>query len=142
MHNFQNERLVLAAAAVGEARAAIDLTLDYTKSRRAFGGPLFDKQVIRHRLAMLDARTQAARQLVYHAAWLIEQSEDPIKLVSMAKAVAGELVNEVMYACQQFFGGSGYLRESGIERMVRDARVHSIGGGTTEIMLNEIAKRM
>ncbi|HEY5578572.1 MAG TPA: acyl-CoA dehydrogenase family protein, partial [Acidimicrobiia bacterium] len=82
------------------------------------------------------------RQLVYHAAWLIEQSEDPIKLVSMAKAVAGELVNEVMYACQQFFGGSGYLRESGIERMVRDARVHSIGGGTTEIMLNEIAKRM
>ncbi len=141
MHNFQNERLVLAAAAIGEAQAALELTYEHTKQREVFGGPLFDKQTVRHRLAMLQARTMAARQLVYHAAWVMEQGDDPVAPVSMAKAVAGELVNEVMYACVQFFGGSGYLRESPIERMARDARIHTIGGGATEIMLEEIAKR-
>lgn len=141
MENFQNERLVLAAAAVGEAARALELTLAYTQERTAFDSTLYEKQAVRHRLAMLQARVAAARQLVYHGAWLMEGKGDPTKTVSMAKAVAGELVNEVMYTCQQFFGGMGYMRESTIERMVRDARIHSIGGGTTEIMLEEIAKR-
>ncbi|MFQ5966944.1 MAG: acyl-CoA dehydrogenase family protein [Acidimicrobiia bacterium] len=141
MRNFQNERVVLAATAIGEAQAAIELTLDYTKKRQAFGAPLYEKQAVRHRLAMLQARIQGARQLVYWAGWAMEEGSDPTREVSMAKAVAGELVNEVMYACQQLFGGAGYMRESVIERMVRDARIHSIGGGTTEIMLEEIAKR-
>jgi acyl-CoA dehydrogenase len=59
----------------------------------------------------------------------------------MVKALCGELVNSVLYDCQQFHGGAGYLRESAIERMVRDARVESIGGGATEVMLEEVAKR-
>jgi acyl-CoA dehydrogenase len=59
----------------------------------------------------------------------------------MLKALTGELVNEVMYACQQFHGGTGYMRESPIERLVRDARVLAIGGGATEVMLEEVAKR-
>ena len=141
MENFQNERLVLAAAAVGEAQTALDLTLEHTKQRHTFGAPLHERQSIRHRLAMLGARTQGARQLVYRAAWIMEEGQDPVAAVSMAKAVAGELVNEVMYTCQQFFGGTGYMREAVIERMVRDARIHAIGGGATEIMLEEIAKR-
>ena len=141
MQNFQNERLVLAAAAVGEAQAALELTLSHTKQRETFGAPLYERQAVRHRLAMLTARTEAARQLVYYAAWVMEQGTDPVSVVSMAKAVVGELVNEVMYTCQQFFGGTGYMRETTIERMVRDARIHSIGGGATEIMLEEIAKR-
>jgi len=91
---------------------------------------------------MLAARVAAGRQLVYHAAWLDSQGRDCVKEVSMVKAYCGELVNEVTYACQQFHGGFGYMREAAIERMARDARVQSIGGGATEVMLEEIAKRL
>ena len=142
MRNFQNERLVLGAQCVGECQAAISLTLDWVTQRKAFGAPLWEKQAIRQRLAMLSARVEAARQLVYHSSWLDAQGRDCVKEVSMVKALCGELVNDVMYDCQQFHGGMGYLRESTIERMVRDARVQSIGGGATEVMLEEIAKRM
>ena len=112
------------------------------RNRRAFGGTLWDKQAIRQRLAMLSAEVEAARRLVYHAAWLDAQGRDCVKEVSQVKALCGELVNRVAYACQQFHGGMGYLRESTIERMVRDARIQSIGGGATEVMLEEVAKRM
>ncbi len=142
MRNFQNERIVLGAMAVGESQKAIDLTLDYVRGRAAFGGRLWDKQAIRHRLAMLQAEVAAARQLVYHAAWLDAQGHDATKEVSMVKALCGELVNRVMYSCQQFHGGAGYMQGTPIERMTRDARVLSIGGGATEVMLEEVAKRM
>ena len=142
MRNFQNERIVLGAQAMGEAGKALELTLAYVRERKAFGVPLWDKQTIRQRLAMLSAKVAAARQLVYHAAWLDAQGRNCVKEVSMVKALCGELVNEVTYACQQFHGGFGYIRESAIERMVRDARIQAIGGGATEVMLEEIAKRM
>ena len=70
------------------------------------------------------------------------QGRDMTREVSMVKAYCGELVNEVMYACLQYHGGFGYMREAAIERMARDARIQSIGGGATEVMLEEIAKRM
>jgi acyl-CoA dehydrogenase len=142
MKNFQNERLVLGAQAIGEAQAAIALTLQWVTQRRTFGTTLWEKQAIRQRLAMQAAKVEAGRQLVYNTAWLASQGRDCVKEVSMLKAYCGELVNEVMYDCQQFHGGFGYMREAAIERMVRDARIHSIGGGTTEIMLEEVAKRM
>ncbi len=142
MANFQNERLVAGALAIAEADSAIRLTLDYVTTRQAFGAPLWDKQVIRQRLAMLASKVEAGRQLVHHAAWLDSQGRDSVKEVSMLKAYCGELVNEVMYTCQQFHGGMGYMRESTIERMVRDARIASIGAGATEVMLEEVAKRM
>lgn len=142
MSNFQNERTVIGAMAMGEAQAAIDLTLDYVTTRKAFGATLFDKQAIRQRLAMLAARVEAGRQLVYHAAFLDAQGVDCTREVSMAKAYCGELVNAVMYDCLQFHGGMGFMRESTIERMARDARVQNIGGGATEVMLEEVAKRM
>ena len=142
MKNFQNERVVLGAQAMGEAQAAIELTLNWVRQRKAFGATLWDKQAIRQKLAMLASKVEAARRLVYHAAWLDAQGRDCVREVSMVKALCGELVNEVMYSCQQFHGGMGYLRESTIERMVRDARIQSIGGGATEVMLEEVAKRM
>ena len=142
MRNFQNERTVIGAMAMGEAQVAIDLTLDYVKTRKAFGAPLWEKQAIRQRLAELAGKVEAGRQLVYHAAWLDAQGFDATREVSMAKAYCGELVNEVMYDCLQFHGGMGYMRESAIERMTRDARVQSIGGGATEVMLEEVAKRL
>ena len=142
MKNFQNERTMIAAMATGEAEAALEITLDWVRDRQAFGAPLWDKQAIRSRLAMLASKVEAGRQLVYHSAWLDAQGFDAVKEVSMAKAYCGELVNEVMYACVQFHGGMGFMRESAIERMRRDARVQSIGGGATEVMLEEVAKRI
>ena len=142
MKNFQNERLVLGAQALGEAQKAIELTVDYVKERKAFSSVLWDKQAIRQRLAQRSAEVEAGRQLLYYAAWLDSQGVECIKEVSMVKAYCGELVNRVMYDCQQFHGGFGYMKESAIERMVRDARIQSIGGGATEVMLEEVAKRM
>lgn len=142
MRNFQNERMVIGAQAMGEAARAIEMTVDYVRERKAFGATLWDKQAIRQRLAMRAAQVEAGRALVYHAAWLDAQGKDCVKEVSMVKALCGELVNEVLYDCQQFHGGFGYMHETTIARMVRDARVEAIGGGATEVMLEEVAKRM
>ena len=142
MRNFQNERTVIGAMAMGEAQAALDLTVAYLKTRKAFGAPLWDKQAIRQRIAMRAAEVEAGRQLVYSAAWRDAQGHDVTREVSMVKAYCGELVNAVMYDCLQFHGGMGFMRESTIERMARDARVQSIGGGATEVMLEEVAKRL
>ena len=141
MKNFQTERIALGAMAVGHCTRALELTLDYVRQRQAFGAALWDKQAIRHRIAMLDAKTRAARQLMYHCAWSVTQGHDIVQEVSMLKALTGELVNEVLTACQQFHGGMGFIRETPIERLWRDARVLGIGGGATEVMLDEVAKR-
>jgi len=141
MKNFQRERIAAAAMAVGNALTSLRLTIEYVKTRKAFGGVLFDKQVIRQRLAMLEAKTHAARQFLYHCGWLAAQKRDCVREVSMLKALTGELANEVVYTCQQFHGGMGYMRETPIERLTRDARVLAIGGGATEVMLEEVAKR-
>ena len=141
MKNFQTERIALAAMAIGHCTQALRLTLDHVRQRQAFGATLWDKQVVRQRLAMLDARTRAARQFMYHCAWRVTQRHDIVQEVSMLKALTGELVNEVVQTCQQFHGGMGYIRETAIERLWRDARVLAIGGGATEVMLEEVAKR-
>jgi acyl-CoA dehydrogenase len=141
MRNFQTERIALGAMAIGHCQTALKLTLDWVMNRKAFGATLFDMQAIRQRLAMLDAKVQAARAFLYHCAWLVTQGRDCVREVSALKALTGELANEVLYACQQFHGGMGYMRESAIERLVRDARVLAIGGGATEVMLEEVAKR-
>ncbi len=141
MKNFQTERIALAAMAVGHCTQALKLTLEYVQSRQAFGAPLWDKQSIRHRLAMCDAKTRAARQFTYHCAWRVTQGHDIVQDVSLLKALTGELVNEVTQTCQQFHGGMGYMRGSAIERLWRDARILAIGGGATEVMLDEAAKR-
>ena len=141
MANFQNERLVIGAMAMAEAREAIRITFDYVNQRTAFGEPLWEKQTIRQRLARRLAEVEAARQLVHHTAWLDAQGTDCVAQVSMVKALAGDLVNAVLYDCVQFHGGMGFMRESAIERMARDARVQAIGGGASEVMLEEVAKR-
>jgi acyl-CoA dehydrogenase len=142
MRNFQNERLAIMGQAIGEAQTAIDLTLTYVKERTAFNSPLWSKQAIRQRLAMRQAEVDAARELIYRAAWLTDQGEDTVREVSEVKALVGELVNEVLYDCVQFHGGMGYIAESAVERLYRDVRIHSIGGGATEVMLEEVAKRL
>ncbi len=141
MKNFQTERIALAAMAVGHCTQALTMTLAFVRERQAFGAPLFEKQVIRQRLAMLDAKVHAARAFMYDCAWRVTQGQDVVQQVSMLKALTGELVNEVVQTCQQFHGGMGYMRETAIERLWRDARILAIGGGATEVMLDEVAKR-
>lgn len=141
MRNFQNERMVLVGMGVGAAQRAIDITLAYTQERAAFGAHLFDLGAIRQRMAMNQAKLDAARASMYHAAWLGDQGVDNVKAMSGAKAFGCEAVNQIMYDCVQFHGGTGYMRESVIERLSRDARLLPIGGGATEVMLEEVAKR-
>jgi acyl-CoA dehydrogenase len=141
MQNFQNERMVLVGMGVGAAQTAIDLTNQYTQDRKAFGGHLYDLGAIRQRLAMNQAKVDAVRASMYHAAWMEEQGLDNVKEMSGVKAWGCEVVNQVMYDCLQFHGGSGYMRDSAVERMTRDARILPIGGGATEVMLEEVAKR-
>jgi acyl-CoA dehydrogenase len=141
MQNFQMERLALATLNVSEIFTAIKFTVEYLNQRKTFGAPLIERQVLRQRLAMLLTRAEAGRRLIYHAAAILAEGKQPILEVSMIKAYMGELVNETMYTCLQFHGGNGLLTGTPIERMYRDARLYSIGGGATEVMLEEVAKR-
>ncbi len=142
MANFQNERLAIMGQALGEAQRALELTLEHVKNRRAFGSTLWDKQAIRQRLAMRQAEIDAGRELTYRAAWLAEQGEDVVREVSEVKAFVGEMANRVLYDCVQFHGGMGFISETAVERVYRDIRIASIGGGATEVMLDEVAKRL
>jgi acyl-CoA dehydrogenase len=141
MQNFQTERIALGAMAVGHCQQALRLALEHVRARQAFGGTLWDKQAVRQRLAMLDAKTRAARAYLYHCAWRVTQGQDVVQDVSLLKALTGELVNEVTQGCQQLHGGMGFMTGTPVERLWRDARVLAIGGGATEVMLDEAAKR-
>ena len=142
MRNFQRERLALAAMAIGNAASSLALALEHARTRQAFGGVLWQREAIRQKLALLHARTEALRAFAYHCAWLDSLGNDCVREISQLKALAGELANDVAYACQQCHGGIGYIREAAIERLWRDARILSIGGGATEVMLEEAAKRL
>jgi acyl-CoA dehydrogenase len=142
MANFQNERLAIMGQALGESQRALELTIEHVRGRIAFGSPLWEKQAIRQRLAARQAEIDAGRELAYHAAWLSDQGEDATRLVSEVKAFVGELANRVLYDCVQFHGGMGFVAETAVERLYRDVRIASIGGGATEVMLDEVAKRL
>ncbi|MEO1491928.1 MAG: acyl-CoA dehydrogenase family protein [Pseudomonadota bacterium] len=142
MDNFQNERLVMGAFTTGEAERAVEITLDYVREREAFGAPLWDKQAVRLKLAECVTRIEANKALVHHTAWLDSQGIDCVKEVSMIKVNAAEMLQHVVWTCLQLHGGAGYMRGMEIERLYRDARVQAIGGGATDVMLEEVAKRM
>jgi acyl-CoA dehydrogenase len=78
---------------------------------------------------------------MYHAAWMYENGEDATKEVSAVTALGCEAINQIMYDCTQFHGGMGYMRETTVERMYRDARINTIGGGAIEVLLEEVARR-
>jgi alkylation response protein AidB-like acyl-CoA dehydrogenase len=142
METFENERICIGGICAGESAKAIELTTNYVKSRQAFGGPLWNQQAVRLKLASLATKAAAARALAYHAAELVEAGKPCPREVSMVKALSPEVLHEVVHGCLQLHGGTGFMRGTPIERMVRDARVLTIGGGATEVMLEEVAKRM
>lgn len=142
MDNFQNERLCMAGSSIGSSLRAIEVTLDHVRTRQAFGGTLWDLQATRQKLSMLATKVTAARALTYAAAELEAQGKDCVREISMAKIFACEVNVEVVNSCLQLHGGSGFMRGMAIERMTRDARIQTIGGGATEVMLEEVGKRL
>jgi citronellyl-CoA dehydrogenase len=140
MTNFQGERLTAAIIAVAGMEGMIADAVKYGNERSAFGKPLIKYQVWRHKFVDHLAQIEAARRLMYHAVELFEAKENPVKEISMAKLVAGDLAQKVAYDCQQFFGGMGYIEETDIARAWRDIRLITIGGGTSEIMKEIISK--
>jgi acyl-CoA dehydrogenase len=142
MSTFQNERLVAGALSVGQMTKGIELTVDYVKQRQAFGKALWDQPVVRNKLAALASKTFACRSMVYACAQMMEEGQEAVREVSMIKAFVCETLQEVLHGCLQLTGGMGYITGTPIERMTRDARILTIGGGATEVMLEEVAKRM
>jgi citronellyl-CoA dehydrogenase len=141
MVNFQGERLVAAITAVAGAAYVLEKTIEYVKQREVFGRPLSKFQVTRHKIVDMLCEIEAARQHVYYCSWLFEHEGNPAKEVSMAKVISAEMALRVIHQCIQLHGGYGYMKEYGIERAYRDARLFTIGGGTTEVM-KEIVGRM
>jgi acyl-CoA dehydrogenase len=142
MSTFQNERLVVGALVSGTCARAIELTVDYTRQRQAFGKTLWDQQVVRNKLAWMASKAAAVRALTYQCAQMIDQGKDTVREVSMLKAFGAETLQEVVHTCLQLHGGTGFIIGTPVERMARDARILTIGGGATEVMLEEVAKRM
>ncbi len=141
MTNFQGERLIAAVSAVASAQLALDNTIQYTRERQAFGRPILKYQVWRHTFAELHTEVEAARWLTYRACDLFNRRQDAVREITMAKLFAGELLNKVVDRCLQAHGGFGYSDEFPISRAYRDARLITIGGGTSEIMKEILSKR-
>jgi citronellyl-CoA dehydrogenase len=142
MMNFQGERLIAAIGAMCGARMAIEDALRYGREREACGRPILKFQVWRHEFVDLLTQLEAGQWLTYRACDLFNRNVEAVKEISMAKLYCGELAVKVIDRCLQFHGGYGYIEEFPISRQWRDVRLITIGGGTSEIMKEIIAKRM
>jgi acyl-CoA dehydrogenase len=142
MANFQWERLSMALGAVGAMRAVLERTLAYAGERSAFGRPIAKHQVIRHKLADMAVRLETGRAVTYNALRRFVESGDAVKEVTIAKLRTQRDAFEQADDALQIFGGAGYMKEYGIERAARDARLGPIGGGTDEVMKEILAKQL
>ena len=142
MLQFQEERLWGAANALRGLDIAVRDTIEYARSRKTFGKPIIDNQVVHFTMAELQTEIEALRSLVYRATELYVSGKDVTQLASMAKLKAGRLTREVADKCLQYWGGMGFTWENPVSRLYRDGRLASIGGGADEIMLGIICKLM
>jgi len=143
MAGLDGGRVNIAAGALGGAQAAFDATLDYMGQRRAFGQTLDRFQALQFRLAEMEARLQSARTFLRQAAWLLDRgAPEATKFCAMAKMTVTDAAFEVANQCLQLHGGYGYLADYGIEKIVRDLRVHQILEGTNEIMRVIVARSL
>jgi acyl-CoA dehydrogenase len=142
MGNFQSERLALALMANMTAQLALEESLKWARQREAFGKPIGKFQVIKHRLAEMATELEVSREFTYRQAAKMAAGQSVIKEISMAKNFATDTADRITNDAVQILGGMGYMRESLVERLYRDNRILSIGGGTREVMNEIISKQM
>ncbi|WP_280232544.1 acyl-CoA dehydrogenase family protein [Nocardia cyriacigeorgica] len=143
MNGLNGGRLNIAACSVGGAQAALDKTVPYLAQRQAFGAPLLKNQALQFDLADMRTQLEAARTLLWRAAAALDADDtDKVELCAMAKRFATDAGFEVANKALQLHGGYGYLAEYGLEKIVRDLRVHQILEGTNEIMRVVVARSM
>ncbi|WP_018331211.1 acyl-CoA dehydrogenase family protein [Actinomycetospora chiangmaiensis] len=143
MAAFQLERVVLAAMGLGHASEALTMVIEYVKGREVAGAPLTNLQTVRHRIAAAEIELEAARALTYQAADRLDRDHPEAgRSVAAAKYFAAKVADHVVDEALQLFGGAGYLEETPIVRHERDVRILRIGGGTDEIQLEILSKRL
>ncbi|KAA0965202.1 acyl-CoA dehydrogenase [Sporosarcina sp. ANT_H38] len=142
MINFQWERLTLALSSIALAEKALEDTVRYSKERIQFGGPLAQFQVLRHKMVDMAIDIEKARSITYRTVYRYDKGQDVTTEATMAKAYAAEMVSRVCDQALQIHGGNGYMMEYPVQRYWRDARLQSIGGGTTQIMNEILTKRL
>jgi len=135
-------RAMTGALALGLAQAALDASIRYARERTQFGKPIAAYQAIAHKIAEMGTQLEAARGLVYRAAWLVDERRPDMKVASMAKLFATEMANRAADECTRIFGSYGLAMEYPAQRYFRDARFLLYGGGTSEILRGIIAKEL
>ncbi len=142
MLNFNSERLGMAASAYGFAKLCLEEAIAYARERETFGRPLIKNQVIRHKLVDMAMRVNAVKAYLESLTWRVEQGERPVAEICMLKVLATTTLEYVANEAMQVLGGAGYLRGGKVERIYRETKVMSIGGGSIEIMKDLAAKQM
>jgi alkylation response protein AidB-like acyl-CoA dehydrogenase len=142
MSGLQVERVCSAAGNCGAAQAVVDLALAYAKERKQFGRPIGSFQAIAHMLADMATEVEAARTLMWRAAWMVASGRDALKEISMAKLLSSETYAKVANLGMQILGGYGYTMEFDMQRHFRDSRASTIAAGTSQIQRNLIAGLM
>jgi len=142
MWELQGERMIGAAGAIAGAQLTFDATLEYAKQREAFGKPIGHQQVIKHMLVDMATKIELAREYNYSIAKRFGEGEYPVKEISMAKLVSGQVAHEIADTAMQIWGGAGYMADNPVQRAWRDTRLIRIGAGTDEIMKEVIGKSL
>lgn len=142
MTTLNGGRIGIASQALGIAAGAYELALKYSKERKAFGKHLSEHQAIQFKLAEMATKINAARLLVWQAAFLKDQKKDFVKAAAMAKLYASQIAQEVTSEAVQIHGGYGYVKEFHVERLMRDAKITQIYEGTTEIQKMVISREL
>lgn len=142
MLNFNQERLGLSAGAYGYAKVCLEEAIAYARERHTFGKPLIANQVVRHRLVDMAMRINAVKSTLELLAWRVGRGEKPVAEICMLKNLATSTLEYCANEAMQIFGGAGYLRGAKVERIYRETKVMSIGGGSVEIMKDLAARQM
>jgi len=142
MHNFNSERMGMAASCTAYARVCVEEAIAYAKERKTFGKPIAQHQVIRHKLVDMAQRVAASQAMLEMLAWRLGEGESPVAEICMMKNQATQTMAYCASEAVQIFGGAGFMRGIKVERIYREVKVNAIGGGTEEIMKDLASRQM
>ena len=142
LNNFNFERLFMCAQMLGMSRRCLEESIAYAQQRKTFGKPLIKHQVIRHKIAEMSSRIDAMDALINQICWNINEGEAPVAEISKAKFFCSSALEWCANEAMQIFGGAGYLRGNPVERIYRETKVMTIGGGSAEIMRDLAVRQM